>query len=97
MDKGQMDAGLAAQWDRVQDRLREEFGDAAFKSWVKPMTVAGLQDGAVTLAVPTRFIRDWVLTHYADRIRSLWNGENPMVRNVDVTVVAGAPRLGPEP
>lgn len=97
MDKGRMDAGLAAQWDRVQDRLREEFGDAAFKSWVKPMTVAGLRDGAVTLAVPTRFIRDWVLTHYADRIRSLWNGENPMVRNVDVTVVAGVPRPTVEP
>ncbi|GAA0567012.1 chromosomal replication initiator protein DnaA [Caenispirillum bisanense] len=87
-----MDVGLATQWDRVQDRLREEFGDAAFKSWVKPMTVAGLRDGAVTLAVPTRFIRDWVLTHYADRIRTLWNGENPAVRSIDIAVVAGAPR-----
>lgn len=95
MDKGRTDTAITAQWDRVQGRLREEFGDAAFKSWVKPMTVAGMRDGAVTLAVPTRFIRDWVLTHYADRIRSLWNGENPAVRTVDVTVVANMPR--PEP
>ncbi len=96
MDQGQMDVGLAAQWDRVQDRLRDEFGDAAFKSWVKPMAVAGLRDGAVTLAVPTRFIRDWVLTHYADRIRTLWNGENPAVRSIDIAVVAGTPRTVPE-
>lgn len=92
MDKGSMDASITAQWDRVQGQLREEFGDAAFKSWVAPMMVADVRDGAVTLAVPTRFIRDWVLTHYADRIRALWNGENPEVRTVDVTVVTGMPR-----
>ncbi|WP_404382067.1 chromosomal replication initiator protein DnaA [Caenispirillum salinarum] len=92
MSTGSMDAAIAAQWDRVQGQLREEFGDAAFKSWVAPMTVTDVRDGAVTLAVPTRFIRDWVLTHYADRIRALWNGENPAVRTVDVMVVTNMQR-----
>lgn len=78
-----------AQWERVQGRLREEFGDAAYTSWVKPMTLGGVDDGQVRLAVPTRFMRDWVLTHYAERIRSLWAGEDPAVRGVDVVVEAG--------
>lgn len=75
-----------AQWERVQGRLREEFGDAAYSSWLKPMTLGGVADGHVRLAVPTRFMRDWVLTHYAERIRTLWAGEDPAVRGVDVVV-----------
>ncbi|MFA7431605.1 MAG: chromosomal replication initiator protein DnaA [Rhodospirillaceae bacterium] len=76
------------QWERVQGRLREEFGDAAYSSWLKPMTLGGVADGHVRLAVPTRFMRDWVLTHYAERIRTLWAGEDPAVRGVDVVVDA---------
>jgi chromosomal replication initiator protein len=97
MDKGSMDAVISAQWDRVRSQLREEFGDAAFKSWIAPMTAADVRDGAVTLAVPTRFIRDWVQTHYVDRIRALWNGENAAVHTVDVIVVTGMHRHDLEP
>ncbi|SIS89310.1 chromosomal replication initiator protein DnaA [Insolitispirillum peregrinum] len=82
------------QWHRVCGRLREEVGDAAYQSWVKPMMLGGIADGQVRLAVPTRFLRDWVNTHYAERIRALWAGENPEVRAVKVEVAkAAAPRM----
>ena len=77
-----------AEWDRVKTRLKQEFGESAFKSWVTPITVATLRDGEVELSVPTRFMRDWITTHYADRIRALWNGENPSVRKVTLKVEA---------
>ncbi|MFD0388312.1 DnaA N-terminal domain-containing protein [Tistrella bauzanensis] len=48
-----------------------------------------MTEGRVTIAVPTRFMRDWVVSHYADRIRVLWSWENPAVRRVDISV-AGA-------
>jgi chromosomal replication initiator protein len=77
-----------AEWDRVKTRLKQEFGESAFKSWVTPITVASLRNGEVELAVPTRFMRDWITTHYAERIRALWNGENPSVRKVTLSVQA---------
>ena len=77
---------LDHEWDRIRGRLRDEIGDAAFRSWVVPLTVSDAADGEVRLAVPTRFMRDWVRTHYADRIRALWAGENPTVRSVDLVV-----------
>lgn len=83
-----MDDQAALHWQKVRGRLREEVGDAAFTSWVQPMSLGGVRDGAVRLSVPTRFMRDWVLTHYAERIRALWAGENPAVRAVDVVVAA---------
>ena len=77
-----------AEWDRVKSRLKQEFGESAFKSWVTPITVATVRNGEVELAVPTRFMRDWISTHYAERIRALWNGENPSVRKVTLKVEA---------
>lgn len=81
-----------AQWERVRDHLRSEFGDAAFHSWLKPLNLASVENGRVTIAVPTRFLRDWVMSHYADRIRVLWSGENPDIRRVEIAVEPRAQR-----
>lgn len=63
---------MEQQWERVQDRLRGEIGDAAFRNWLQPIRVVEAHEDAVCLGVPTRFIRDWVVTHYAARIREVW-------------------------
>jgi chromosomal replication initiator protein len=77
---------IAAQWARVRGRLRAEFGDAAFGSWLKPMTLAEMRKSTARIAVPTRFMRDWVATHYGERIRALWQEENQAIRSVDIIV-----------
>lgn len=84
--RGEVGSTGHAEWHRVKLRLKHEFGESAYKSWVNPIEFGGLNDGAVNLKVSTRFMRDWVLTHYADRIRALWSGENPDVRRVLVDV-----------
>jgi len=90
-----MEAGpepqVVQQWDRVRVRLRAEVGEAAFRSWLHPLRLDGVRDGQVKMALPTRFMRDWVMTHYADRLRSLWTGENPGVKAIEI-VVAAPPR-----
>ncbi len=79
-------APTAAQWERVLGRLRVEFGDAVFKSWLKPLTFANAGEGEVIVSVPTRFMRDWVERHYLERIRAIWCEENSGVRTVAVRV-----------
>jgi len=88
-----------AEWDRVKTRLKQEFGDSVYKSWVSPITPAALRNGEVELSVPTRFMKDWISTHYAERIRALWNGENPSVRKVILKVdsARAAEKLGEKP
>jgi chromosomal replication initiator protein len=81
---------LAEQWARVRGRLRTEVGEAAFRSWLKPLTLVGDRDGVVRMAVPTRFMRDWVSGNYADRIRALWKSENPAVGGVEIVVAPPA-------
>ena len=79
---------VKSEWDRVKVRLKDEVGDAAYRSWLRPITLHGMTDDAVKLALPTRFMRDWVNTHYAERIRTLWGAENPAIRNVEIVVEA---------
>ena len=75
-----------AQWSRVRGRLKKEFGDAAYRSWLQPLELAGVDKGRVTINAPTRFMREWVMSRYADRIRVLWRGENSAVRSVAIDV-----------
>lgn len=92
MDQAQKDSTppgtppTAAQWERVLGRLRAEFGDAVFKSWLKPLTFAKSTEGEVVISVPTRFMLDWVERHYLDRIRQIWSAENAAVRSVVMRV-----------
>jgi chromosomal replication initiator protein len=79
---------LHSQWEAVCGRLRSEIGEAAYQSWLKPIMVRELADGQVRLSVPTRFMQDWIVTHYADRLCTLWQGENPGIRGVDIVVLS---------
>src|SRR3954470_20197829 len=80
------DTQLNAQWARVRGRLRQEFGEATFRSWLKPLSLAGRRGADLRVSVPSRFMRDWVATHYADRLRTLWSSENPDIHTVEVIV-----------
>jgi chromosomal replication initiator protein len=84
----QLTAELRKRWERVRGRLRNEFGEANYNSWLKPLDLASVQDGSVAITVPTRFMRDWVLSHYAERIRDLWRDEDSAVQRIEVRVVA---------
>ena len=46
----------------------------------------GRRGADLRVSVPSRFMRDWVATHYADRLRSLWSSENPEIHTVEVIV-----------
>jgi chromosomal replication initiator protein len=84
---------INTQWDRIADRLRDEVGDAAWRSWLRPIAVHGLRDGSVRLALPTRFMRDWVATHYGDRLRVLWGAEDPSINAVEIVVGSSRPEI----
>ena len=76
------------EWTRVLGHLKAEVGEAAYRSWLRPMSVERVDDGEAVVAAPTRFLRDWVATHYADRLLALWRAENQRVTSVSIVVAA---------
>ena len=81
-----MTQGFEGQWDKVCARLRSEFGDAAFNSWLKPLALHGVAEQRVQLSAPTQFMRNWVVSHYGERIRAFWQNENTDIREVEIIV-----------
>ena len=79
-------AGHGAAWGRVRDRLKLEFGEAQFKSWLSPLELCSVERGAAVIGVPTRFIGDWVRRHYLDRIKALLGEEIEELKHVEVAV-----------
>jgi chromosomal replication initiator protein len=90
-DGRRIDAELSAAWARVRGRLRGELGEATYRSWLKPLVLVAVRDGTVRIAVPNRFMRDWVSANYVDRIRGLWISEGRGVRDVEIVVKAAKP------
>jgi chromosomal replication initiator protein len=86
-------AQLAAQWARIRGRLQQEVGEVEYRTWLRQMTLAGVDGDEIALHLPTRFLRDWVREHYADRLSALWQAENAAVRRVDIRVGGGAPAM----
>jgi chromosomal replication initiator protein len=83
---GAMSQGPESDWTRVMGRLRQEVGETAFRSWFRSMTVERISAGEGIIAVPTRFLRNWVATHYSDRLLALWRSENRLVERISFIV-----------
>ncbi len=80
-----------AQWARVRGRLQSEVGDLEYRTWLRQMSFGGVQGDEVTVRLPTRFLRDWVRSHYGERLNALWRAENGYIRHVDIRVGAVVP------
>ena len=81
-----LDPKILSQWARVRGLLRAEVGDALYKSWLKPLTLVAFDKGIAHISVPTQFLRDWICSHYRERLRQLWIKENPALDSLEIFV-----------
>ena len=81
-------------WERIRARLHAELGEATFASWLAPLSLVDVDDDQVTLGVGTRFLRDWVASHYGHRIGVLWAEERPDIQSAQIVIHAGEPPAG---
>ena len=68
-------------WARVRGRLRQEFGESTYRSWIRSLVLEDVTGERVTLAAPTLFMRDRIVAQYGDRITSAWAAESAATVN----------------
>src|SRR5512146_833431 len=73
-------------WSRVRGRLRTEVGDDVYSSWFARMDLEAIEQGTVRLSVPTRFLKSWIQSHYAERVLACWQAQETQVSRVELTV-----------
>ena len=81
-----MQSAAIGDWARVLGRLRVELGETAYRSWFQAIQVERVDDGEGVISLPTRFLRNWVATHYADRLLAAWRAENRKVIRLSIIV-----------
>ena len=73
-------------WLNVLKKLNEELGNEIFNSWIKNIKIQSIEDNILYFSVPTRFIRDWITSHYLDKIIYFLNIENSNIKRVKISI-----------
>ena len=65
-------------WNSIQIEMKNKLGNDIYESWLKKINLVEEFNNYLLLSVPTRFIRDWITSHYLDKIiffltHTLWN------------------------
>jgi len=55
-------------WNDVLVKLKQTYGSDIYESWLKNINLEKEYNHYVILYVPTRFVRDWITSRYADKI-----------------------------
>jgi len=55
-------------WGQVLEKLKKTFGTDIYESWIKNINLKNEYNHYVVLSAPTRFVRDWIVSRYADKI-----------------------------
>ena len=74
------------RWTRVKARLQAEVGEDIFSSWFARMELEGIEEDTVRMSVPTRFLRSWIQSHYAERVLACWQAEEAKLIRIDLAV-----------
>jgi chromosomal replication initiator protein len=74
------------RWSRVKERLRASVGENVFSSWFGGMEIDSIGAETVKLSVPTRFLKSWVQSHYAEKLLGCWQSELPEIMRIELTV-----------
>ena len=80
-------------WARVRGRLRQEFGESTYRSWIRSLVLKEVVNKRVTLAAPTLFMRDRIVAQYGDRIMFAWAAESADTINDCVITVGSSDEL----
>lgn len=77
------------QWNLVLNTLRTEIDENTYKSWFKPLALINIDGGRAIMAAPTRFMRNWLLSNFAERLKNAWQRVNMEVTDIDIIVLSG--------
>ncbi|WFW29609.1 MAG: chromosomal replication initiator protein DnaA [Wolbachia endosymbiont of Menacanthus eurysternus] len=74
-------------WKKIQNYLYDFYGEATYNSWLSSLRFISSSNGGILLSASTKFIKEWVTTHYMKKILSLWQNEDKSIYYVDIQVI----------
>jgi hypothetical protein len=72
-------------WQEAKKHISAKLGIATFKSWITKLDFLEEADGVIYLKAASRFVKDYIETHYQNSIISAWKQINPQIREVSIS------------
>lgn len=79
-------------WDDALVTIELSITPANFKTWFKDTHIVSLEDGTITLGVPSVFVRDWLADKFQTMVLKVLRELSPHVRSIEYTVVQRSDR-----
>ena len=76
----------AIDWEKICEDIKEKIGKDIYESWIKKLSLVEELQYYIVLSVPTRFIRDWVVSRYLDQIIEIVKLQNKNISRVDFII-----------
>src|SRR5579885_2096990 len=77
-------------WARVCRRMRAELGEDVFAAWLKCLELESLTGKDACLSVPTKFLKSWIVSHYADKLLPMLAAEFPTIKRISLVIRSSA-------
>ena len=87
--------GIDVSWPSITSELKKSLDKDTFQNWIKPIYFESLIDTSLTLSVPTRFLRDWIIKNYASVIKKAYMDQGHSIDKLAILVKENNNRIIP--
>ncbi|MFN3188241.1 MAG: chromosomal replication initiator protein DnaA [Candidatus Paceibacteria bacterium] len=74
-------------WDDALVKIELSITPANFKTWFRDTHIVSLEDGTLTIGVPSVFVRDWLHDKFQSLILKTLRETTPYVRSIEYAVI----------
>lgn len=73
-------------WSIIQNELRRECGEETYNSWLSKLELSEFSPYSLGFSVPTRFVKDWILTHFEKKIIRCSKNHMPNLKKISISI-----------
>ena len=72
-------------WERVKIKLKQKYGNEEYSNWLKLLVLTPLNEkkNVISFKAPTKFICDWIESHYGNKILSFWREHDKFIKDIE--------------
>jgi len=73
-------------WNEILDQCKKNFGSDIYESWIKNINLKKEYNHYVVLSAPTRFVRDWIVSRYADKLLDIIKISKKSIQRIEFLI-----------
>ena len=81
-------------WNEVLEKFKAILGNDIYESWIKNIDLKKEFDYYIILSAPTRFVRDWIVSRYADKILDIVKTFNKDIQRIEFLIEESEQKYG---